>query len=75
MAKLKSFMITGLCDYDGTNPEYNDKHSIDLVFTNVEYVDNSITADVTQIDHYIGRDEPLVQSTTYPAMLITGAIK
>lgn len=74
MAKLKSFMITGLCDYDGTNPEYN-KHSIDLVFTNVEYADNSITADVTQIDHYIGGDEPLVQSTTYPAMLITGAIK
>lgn len=72
MTALKSFMITGLCDYDGTNPEYNDKHSIDLVFTNVEYANNSITADITQIDHYIGGDEPLVQSTTYPRMTLTG---
>lgn len=72
MAALKSFMITGLCNYDGTDPEYNDKHSIDLVFTNVEYANNSITADVTQIDHYIGGDAPLVQSTTYPGMTLTG---
>lgn len=72
MTTLKSFMITGLCDYDGTDPEYNDKHSIDLVFTNVEYANNSITADVTQIDHYIGGDDPIVQSTTYPGMTITG---
>lgn len=72
MAALKSFMITGLSDYDGTGPKFNDKHSIDLVFTNVEYANNSITADVTQIDHFIGGDEPFVQSITYPGITLTG---
>ena len=72
MAALKSFMISGLCVYDGTDPEYNDKRSIDLVFTNVELDGTTITADVTEVYHWIGGDEPGVESRTYSGMMIAG---
>lgn len=72
MSPLKSFMISGLCEYDGTNVEYNDMHRIDLVFTNVETDGRIIKADVTVVDHYIGGEDPIVQTTTYPESILTG---